>query len=120
MNRKKLKKEDEGGIYLYPDIIADERLNWFDKALLSLYRSYTKYGQDKCLHMQFEKLNQKHFEGKLNKTNYHRAKRKLKELGLIVTDGGIVTKTVEGGVKNDTPPVSKMTPPRVKNDTHNI
>mgnify|MGYP003412116254 CR=1 FL=1 len=102
---KKLKKEDEGGIYIYPDIIADERLNWFEKALLSIYRSYTKYGKDKCLHMSFEQLNEKHFGGKIKNSNYHKAKQHLKELGLIVTDGGIVTKTVEWGVKYSTPPV---------------
>lgn len=108
----KLKKKDEGGIYIFPDLIVDERLNWFEKTLLSLYRSFTEYGKDHCLHMEFERLNNEHFGGTLNKSKYHRAKRHLKELGLIETDGGIVVKSVRGGVKNDTG--------GVKNDTHNI
>ena len=105
----KLKKKDEGGIYIFPDLIADERLNWLEKALLSTYRLYTEYGDGSC-HMEFEKLNEKNFGGTLNKSNYHRAKRHLKERGLIETDGGIIVKSVRGGVKNDTG--------GVKNDTH--
>lgn len=107
----KIKKQDEGGIYMYPDIICDERLDWFEKTLLSLYRTYTELGKDKCFHMTFEQMNNTHFGGKIEISKYHRAKRKLKELGLI-TSNGIVVKAVRGGVKNDRG--------GVKNDTHNI
>ena len=106
----KLKKEDEGGIYVFPDIVRDKRLNWGEKVLLSLYRLYTEYGDGSC-HMEFEKMNEKNFGGVLDKSFYHRAKRHFKTLGLIETDGGITTKSIrEGGVKNDTG--------GVKNDTH--
>ncbi len=108
----KLKKQDEGGTYLFPDIMRDERLDWFEKTLLSIYRSYTEYGKDKCCHMTFEQLNERHFGGTVDKNKYHRAKRRLKELNLIVSNG-IVTKSIsEGGIKNDTG--------GIKNDTHNI
>lgn len=105
----KLKKKDEGGIYIFPDLIADERLNWLEKALLSTYRLYTEYGDGSC-HMEFGKLNEKNFRCTLNKRSYQRMKQHLKELGLITTDGGIVVKSVTGGDKNDTG--------GDKNDTH--
>lgn len=97
---------------MYPDIICDERLDWFEKTLLSMYRSYTEFGKDGCFHMTFEQLNENQFGGKVERNKYQRAKRKLKELGLIEADG-IVVKTVGGPIKND-----KGGP--IKNDSHNI
>lgn len=96
---------------MFPDIICDERLDWFEKTLLSMYRSYTEFGKDGCFHMTFESLNETQFGGKLERSKYQRAKRTLKELGLI-TVNGIVVKAVRGAVKNDKGPV--------KNDSHNI
>lgn len=67
------------------DIICDKRLDWFEKTLLSIYRSY---GEGITCNEVLRMLG-----GKPSRSTYHRAKRRLRELGMIGNDH--TTKTSE-------------------------
>ena len=78
-------KEKEG-VFLWDEMLLDDRLTLEDVVLLSLYKSYTIYGKDKCCHMTGEQILEK-LGNKMTRTAYQRAKRHLKELGLIECNG---------------------------------
>ena len=81
-------KEKEG-VFLWDEMLLDDRLTLEDVVLLSLYKSYTVYGKDKCCHMTGEQILEK-LGNKMTRTAYQRAKRHLKELGLIECNGIVV------------------------------
>lgn len=90
-----MKTKNNTGVFIPIKILQDNRLDFFEKTLYSMYLAFTEHGKDKCCHLTYEQINQM-FGGEISESKYHRAKRKLKQLGLIVTDGGIVTKAVKG------------------------
>lgn len=67
------------------DIICDKRLDWFEKTLLTIYRSY---GEGITCNEVLRMLG-----GKPSRSTYQRAKRHLRELGMIGNDD--TTKTSE-------------------------
>lgn len=68
-------KNESGGIFMPIDIICDKRLDWFEKTLLSIYRCYGEgITCNEVLHM---------LGGKPSRSTYQRAKRRLRELGMI-------------------------------------
>ena len=81
-------KEKEG-VFLWDEMLLDDRLTLEDVVLLSLYKSYSIYGKDKCCHMTGEQILEK-LGNKMTRTAYQRAKRHLKELGLIECNGIVV------------------------------
>lgn len=86
----KMKSNNEKeGVFLWDEILLDDRLSLEDVVLLSLYKSYTIYGKDKCCHMTGEQILEK-LGNKMTRTAYQRAKRHLKELGLIECNGIVV------------------------------
>jgi hypothetical protein len=80
------KDKEKEGVFLWDEILLDDRLSLEDVVLLSLYKSYTIYGKDKCCHMTGEQVLEK-LGNKMTRTSYQRAKRHLKELGLIECNG---------------------------------
>ena len=83
------KNKEKEGVFLWDEMLLDDRLSLEDVVLLSLYKSYTIYGKDKCCHMTGEQVLEK-LGNKMTRTAYQRAKRHLKELGLIECDGIVV------------------------------
>lgn len=80
---------EKEGVFMWDEILLDDRLSLEDAVLLSLYKSYTIYGKDKCCHMTGEQILEK-LGNKMTRTAYQRAKRHLKELGLIECNGIVV------------------------------
>lgn len=74
----KLKIEEDGGIYIPEDIICDNRLDWLEKFMLAIYR---EYGTDITGNEVLDALNRC-----CSRSTYHRAKRRLRELGMIGND----------------------------------
>ena len=83
------KDKEKEGVFLWDEMLLDDRLSLEDVVLLSLYKSYTVYGKDKCCHMTGEQILEK-LGNKMTRTAYQRAKRHLKELGLIECNGIVV------------------------------
>ena len=67
---------------------GEKGLNVLDLNVLALYRCYTLYGDNHCCEMSNEKVCEK-FGGRFGVRNLRMIKKKLKDLGLIKTDGGI-------------------------------
>ena len=83
------KDKEKEGVFLWDEMLLDDRLTLEDVVLLSLYKSYSIYGKDKCCHMTGEQILEK-LGNKMTRTAYQRAKRHLKELGLIECNGIVV------------------------------
>lgn len=86
----KRKDKEKEGIFLWDEILLDERLTLEEAVLLSLYKSYTIYGKDRCCHLTGEQVLEK-LGNKMSRSAYQRAKKHLKEIGLIECNG-IVTR----------------------------
>lgn len=87
----------EKGIWLPDEILKDKRLDLSTKAVLSVYKYYTIEGELHCCMLTNEQIGD--MIG-ISIPTVQRAKRQLKELGLIKSDGGI--KVWYMGYQNDT------------------
>lgn len=75
------------GIFTPIEIQTLDTITWTEKALLSIYYYFTTEGKYKCCSMKNEDLYKN--ELKISKNTFERAKKHLKELGYIRTNGGI-------------------------------
>lgn len=80
----KVKIEKDGGMYIPEDVLKDNRLDWFEKFMLAIYRTY---GTDITCNEMLDALNRC-----CSRSTYQRAKRHLRELELIVCDETPYTK----------------------------
>ena len=130
----------EKGIWIPDEILQDTRLDLSVKAVLAVYKYYTIEGELHCCVLTNEQIADKIG---ISIPTVQRAKRLLKELNLIKSDGGIKvwyqghqndthnnSEKAETdfrhnsaddteGYQNDTPTPIKMTPQGYQNDTHN-
>lgn len=130
----------EKGIWIPDEILEDTRLDLSVKAVLAVYKYYTIEGELHCCVLTNEQIADKIG---ISIPTVQRAKRLLKKLKLIKSDGGIKvwykgyqndthnnSEKVETdfrhnsaddteGYQNDTPTPIKMTPQGYQNDTHN-
>jgi hypothetical protein len=131
---------NEKGIWIPDEILQDTRLDLSVKAVLAVYKYYTIEGELHCCVMTNEQIADKIG---ISIPTVQRAKRLLKKLKLIKSDGGIKvwykgyqndthnnSEKAETdfrhnsaddteGYQNDTPTPIKMTPQGYQNDTHN-
>jgi len=113
-----MKNKNNTGVFIPIEVLQDNRLDFFEKTLYSMYKAFTEHGKDKCCHLTYSQINEM-FGGEISDSRYHRAKRKLVELGLIITDGGIRTKTVKGVSPATGEGCHQRQGAPVINDTHN-
>lgn len=130
----------EKGIWIPDEILQDTRLDLSVKAVLAVYKYYTIEGELHCCILTNEQIADKIG---ISIPTVQRAKRLLKKLKLIKSDGGIKvwykgyqndthnnSEKAETdfrhnsaddteGYQNDTPTPIKMTPQGYQNDTHN-
>lgn len=130
----------EKGIWIPDEILQDTRLDLSVKAVLAVYKYYTIEGELHCCVLTNEQIADKIG---ISIPTVQRAKRLLKKLKLIKSDGGIKvwykgyqndthnnSEKAETdfrhnsaddteGYQNDTPTPIKMTPQGYQNDTHN-
>lgn len=92
-----MNNEKEKGIWIPIEILQDTRLDPSVKMILAVYKYYTIEGELHCCVLTNDELGKK--IGMSGHT-VQRAKKTLKELGLIETNGGI--KTWYKGYQNDT------------------
>ena len=76
------------GIFKPFEFYKIKELNSLDLDVLAFYRYYTLEGHNHCCEMSNEKICEK-FYGRFGVRNLRMIKKKLKDLGLIKTDGGI-------------------------------
>lgn len=130
----------ETGIWIPDEILQDKNLDLSAKAVLAVYKYYTIEGELHCCVLTNEQIADKIG---ISIPTVQRAKRLLKKLKLIKSDGGIKvwykgyqndthnnSEKAETdfrhnsaddteGYQNDTPTPIKMTPQGYQNDTHN-
>ena len=76
------------GIFTPFEFYKIKELSSLDLDVLSFYRYYTLEGHKHCCEISNEKICEK-FEGRFGVRNLQKIKKKLKDLGLIKTDGGV-------------------------------
>lgn len=87
------------GIFIPEVILNDKRLNPTEMCILSIYHYYTKEGEKHCCLISNEEIADLLHIGV---STIKRAKQHLKELGLIIHNGGIkVWYSFKEGVQND-------------------
>lgn len=127
-----MNNERQKGIWIPNEILQDKRLDLSTKIVLAVYKYYTIEGELHCCMLTNSQISDKIG---ISTPTVQRAKRLLKELKLIKSDGGIKvwykgyqndthnnassnTNTSERGIKMTPQGYQNDTPPH-QNDTHN-
>lgn len=76
------------GIFIPNEILTNHNLNITDKLILSIYKYYTEEGKWKCCKLTIDQISE---ITNISNITIIRSRKKLKELGYIETDNGIMT-----------------------------